>query len=244
MEINSGLYKFLDWDSEFFGVRIGRIKREILTPEIWENARQWCSDNKIDCLYFLADLSDAETTVLAEKNGFHFTDIRMTLETKLRESANFLQKAEVLIQHAALEDVKQLKKIASINHRDSRFYYDGNFSVKKCDELFAVWIEKSVNGFADAVLVAKSEDRVDGYITCSVEGNGTGSIGLVGVGDQARGRGIGRHLVGTALEWFKSQNVFYVTVVTQGRNLKAQRLYQNNGFVTESLKNWYHLWFR
>jgi len=32
-------------------------------------------------------------------------------------------------------------------------------------------------------------------------------------------------------------------VVTQGRNLAAQRLYQRNGFVTASLQLWYHRWF-
>ena len=34
-----------------------------------------------------------------------------------------------------------------------------------------------------------------------------------------------------------------ITVVTQGRNARAQRLYQRAGFVTESVRLWFHRWF-
>jgi ribosomal protein S18 acetylase RimI-like enzyme len=33
-----------------------------------------------------------------------------------------------------------------------------------------------------------------------------------------------------------------VSVVTQGRNVAAQRLYQRAGFVTASTQLWYHRW--
>ena len=31
-------------------------------------------------------------------------------------------------------------------------------------------------------------------------------------------------------------------VVTQGRNIRAQRLYQKNGFIIKSSGIWYHKW--
>ena len=46
------------------------------------------------------------------------------------------------------------------------------------------------------------------------------------------------------LSWSRQQHAKRVTVVTQGRNLAAQRLYQGNGFVTASLQLWYHRWFK
>jgi len=35
-----------------------------------------------------------------------------------------------------------------------------------------------------------------------------------------------------------------VTVVTQGLNVPAQRLYQKSGFLVSSVYLWYHLWIR
>lgn len=194
-------------------------------------------------MYFLANSEDRKSNKLAESNGFKLTDIRITFETELEHSCLIDQNNHNSIYPAALEDLEQLKRIASANHIDSRFYYDGNFPLQKCDEFFAAWIEKSFHGFADAVLVAKSGETVRGYVTCSIDDQGNGNIGLVGVNPVCRGEGVGKLLVNSALEWFAKKGVSAVTVVTQGRNVKAQRLYQSNGFLTESLKIWYHKWF-
>lgn len=240
---NHNLCKFLEWDSAFFGYRIGRIIDEFLTPANLEEILTWRRNNQIDCLYFLANLENFETIVLAEQQGFHLTDTRITLEIELTGNQITQNKAGISIRNAEIEDIEQLKGIASVNHRDSRFYYDGNFPFQKCDELFAVWIEKSCKGFANAVLVAKNDRIIEGYITCSIDKKGNGNIGLVGVNQKSQSKGIGRALITSALDWFGNKNISYITVVTQGRNVKAQRLYQRNGFVTRSFKNWYHLWF-
>jgi hypothetical protein len=34
-----------------------------------------------------------------------------------------------------------------------------------------------------------------------------------------------------------------LTVATQARNIAAQRLYQRAGFLTSSVRVWYHRWF-
>jgi hypothetical protein len=45
------------------------------------------------------------------------------------------------------------------------------------------------------------------------------------------------------LHWLAEQGVPRATVVTQGRNVVAQRLYQSMGFKTSTLHCWHHLWF-
>lgn len=241
MSRENNICQFLEWDSNFFGVRIARLTCEFLTEEIVNLAFLWCRENNIECLFFLADSSGKKTIDLAEKNKFKLTDIRITLEKYLTDhSASDYQKN---IASASHKDVSQLKQIASANHRDSRFYYDGNFLREKCDELFATWIEKSCEGFADIVLTAKTGDIVNGYITCSVDENRVGNIGLVGVNPVSQGKGVGKILITSALNWFAENKAEKITVVTQGRNVKAQRLYQKNGFVIDSLKLWYHFWF-
>ncbi len=50
-------------------------------------------------------------------------------------------------------------------------------------------------------------------------------------------------LIGAADRWFAERNINQISVVVQGRNVKAQRLYQKNNFLTSSVELWYHLWF-
>jgi ribosomal protein S18 acetylase RimI-like enzyme len=55
--------------------------------------------------------------------------------------------------------------------------------------------------------------------------------------------GIGTLVVRAAQEYFHRKGVEEVSVVTQGRNIGAQRLYQKCGFLTGSVGYWFHRWF-
>ena len=68
-------------------------------------------------------------------------------------------------------------------------------------------------------------------------------IGLIAIAAGHQGRGLGRLLVEHSLEWARHAGAQVMTVVTQGRNVPAQRLYQRCGFVTASFELWYHRWF-
>ena len=82
-----------------------------------------------------------------------------------------------------------------------------------------------------------------GYISCHQLNAKVGSIGLVGVKSNARGMGIGQQLIDRSLEWFSGNGAHSVEVVTQGRNIRAQRFYQRSGFISNSVMCWYHKWF-
>ena len=98
---------------------------------------------------------------------------------------------------------------------------------------------------ADIVLVADQRGEPVGYITGKLHPEvEKGDIGLVSVSAQARGIGIGSQLIHAILTWFATQHIKQVVVVTQGRNIAAQRLYQRFGFQTQIVQLWYHRWFR
>jgi dTDP-4-amino-4,6-dideoxy-D-galactose acyltransferase len=135
-----------------------------------------------------------------------------------------------------------LAAIARISHRDTRFYFDREFSNDRCDDLYETWIRNSCAGYADAVLVADA-GQTAGYITCHLDSNSEGRIGLVAIGSSFQGQHLGSELVNAALNWFATKGVSRVSVVTQGRNVAAQRLYQVCGFRTASTRVVYHRWF-
>jgi len=232
---------YLDWDSSFFACRIARVNGHRLDEARLTEALAWCKTNRIDCLYFLADSDDAQTSALAESNGFLQTDVRLTLERTLTGSAAMVAPGDK-VRLARLEDLDALKAIARTGHRDTRFYFDLHFERAKCDLLYETWIEKSFAGFAQAVLVAEVNAEPVGYITCSSQG-AESQIGLLGVAEKCHGMGFGKQLVESFLAWSVEQGAARATVVTQGRNVSAQRLYQRMGFHTAAFQLWYHHWF-
>jgi dTDP-4-amino-4,6-dideoxy-D-galactose acyltransferase len=232
--------EYLEWDSSFFGCRIGQVRGARFSPGDIERILEWCGAERIDCLYLLAASDDAQAVAVAEKHGFHFVDIRMTFDRTLGPISAELSRNVRLAQPS---DLKALTQTASSSFRDSRFYYDPGFEKLRCDDLYATWIEKSCNGYADIVLVAETNGQPAGWLACHLGPGESGSIGLMAVDVAYQGRGLGQQLVTSALHTFRERGMRAATVVTQGRNIRSQRLYQKCGFVIRSVELWYHRWF-
>jgi dTDP-4-amino-4,6-dideoxy-D-galactose acyltransferase len=226
-------------------MRIARVTANRLTGEEAERVMEWCGFNAIECLYFLCDPDDPESTKEAEEGGFHLVDIKVTLESNLSGApAAAKGRGQGIVRPFMPADIPTLRAIAKTGHRDSRFYYDKNFPRPLCDDFYETWIENScTKEYADAVLVAELESKPAGYVTCKLLDQASGQIGLLGVYAKFRGMGIGVRLVVDSLRWFSEHGIRKVKVVTQGRNVKAQRLYQRCGFLTSSVKPYYHRWF-
>jgi len=238
------LCQYLDWDSNFFGFRIARCTQERLTPESVQAIIDWCKFHRIDCLYFLGDVSDGSTIILAHDNKFRLMDIRLEFENNL---GNFSTEEDALfsdeIRQCSEDDIAALRAMAGVNHHDSRFYYDKRFPTSLCNALYETWIEKSCRGYADVVFVSTVQGKPAGYCSCHIREQNIGEIGLLGVGSNWQGMGLSQKLIDRSLAWFAARGVTRVKVVTQGRNFSAQRLYQRKGFLTRSMQLWYHRWF-
>jgi dTDP-4-amino-4,6-dideoxy-D-galactose acyltransferase len=233
----------LDWDTRFFECRIGRISGDALDTQDVLDGVGWARENQLQCVYLLCDLADLPALQAAEEAGFRLTDVRADLSLDLGAAASSLpRETTVVVRQAMPEDVPALRRIAGESHRNTRFFADARFPREKCTELYEVWIDKSVNGWADHVFVTEHEGRPVGYITLSVGAEARGSIGLIAVDGSARGLGCGSLLVREALEWFQARGCTTVNVATQGSNRAALRLYARHGFIPSKLSAWLHLW--
>ncbi|MCK5641059.1 MAG: GNAT family N-acetyltransferase, partial [Gammaproteobacteria bacterium] len=238
--------EFLLWDSEFFGHKIARVVGHRLDLQTVDAILKWCEAQDIECLYFLADADNPPTVRLAEDHGFRQVDIRVTLACDIggrRVLHKDGSEKGINVRSALSKDIPVLQAIAHSSHRDTRFFSDPCFPRESCEALYETWIKNSCEGYADVVLLAEIGKQPVGYVSCHLPGSTPhGRIGLVGVATQARGQGIGRMLVEHSLQWFAEQEVNSVTVVTQGRNVESQRLYQRCGFLSHSVQLWYHKW--
>ncbi len=234
------LVQRLGWDSDFFGFPIARLRDEEPEIEAIDRADHFCESNGICCLYALVSAAKPFTIQRLCSAGYRWVDIRLTLRADISKRCEPL---EVRARLATPDDIPALRGIAAVSHRDGRFYADPCFPRERCDAFYAQWIENSVLGFEDAVLIVDDADGPVGYVTCKLRDAGRGQIGLFAVAERARGQGIGRALLESAEAWFSGRDCTCVDVVTQGANVAAQRIYQRNGFITQDVQIWLHKWF-
>lgn len=234
--------QWLDWDSDFFGFGVAQVESKILTQALCYDIERWCQRNNVSCLYFAAAADDLATMRLAEAFGYQLVDVRILLHKSLG-TGELPTALSPQVRRSRAEDLPTLKALSRGAFTDSRFYYDEHIPAHLRGELYARWVETSHLNPADAVLVWEQSGVVMGYVTCHPGEAGTGAkIGLLAVGHQFRRSGVGGLLLDAAVAWFYRASVDRVSVVTQARNIVAQRLYQRRGFLVENVSLYYHKW--
>ncbi len=232
---------FLPWDSDFFGFRIGRAQGNRLTSAAREELLRWCGDERIRCLYFLADGEDGATLEQAHVGDFKFVDLRVDFAIELAHAVALRSPTE--FRPVRFEEISVIESMARGAHTDTRFFKDTGFPAARAADLYARWIQRDFREHR-VLVVGGPDGAVAGYVTCQLDAaSGIGRIGLIAVAEAARGRGLGRALVQGALAWFRENGCREVRVATQGTNLVAQRLYQAFGFRTAETSVTFHRWF-
>ena len=230
----------LDWDSRHFGRSIARVNGDRLDESSWREIERWVDAHQVEGLYLLADADDPRTVAVAQRAGFLFVDVRVTLETGVLGPP---QAAEpdwpngVVIRRAEERDLDVLAPLAARSYVASRFYFDPNVETHLADGMYAIWLEKSVRGWAQQNLVAEVDGTPAGFVT------GHGSMPTRARLGRRTPRPAGsRALVRASLSDFSANGKDRVAVVTQGRNIAAQRLYSRCGFLPRSVAWWFHKW--
>lgn len=218
--------QLMSWDTEFWGLPIAKADRAHVDID------QWAADNTVGLMWLLIPSDRPEEAQEAEGRGWRFMDVRVELERPTVAMSGGLE------PHRD-GDVEALVQIARTSHRITRFYADPTLDDERCDDLYEHWIRNSCAGWADSVIVTRTGGLPAGYITVHVDGDAS-SIGLIAVDLDRRRAGMGFALVQNAVGAAHAAGASRMSVVTQGRNVAAQRLFQKCGFRTTRTDLWFH----
>ena len=225
----------LQWDSDFFGLRIGRT--DIASNEEWRMLQQEAISlrKQYDLIYVFSDME-----LPTDTNGMRLVDTK-TIYAKSIDSSTIMP---AIVEHyqESLPNA-DLYRLALVSGVYSRFRLDDSLPTDSYERMYRCWIERSVGGsMADVVLVHRTDTQIDGMITLKIEAD-VAHIGLVAVDEGSQGRGIGTMLIKAVEAYLQSNTtVRHLKVATQWANKPACHLYEKNGFVVEEKTNIYHWW--
>lgn len=229
--------KPLDWDTAFFGARMGTIVTAEASTRLetahLELQLRWllaqARGEGFAHLIFRAGVEDSPSIWAAGGAGMRLVDVGVDSSFRFDRMPIPAAPADVRMRVAEPADVETLADLAAEAFTLSRFSADPFFSPEQVREFHRTWTRNLCNGLARAVLVAEVDSTIAGFISCAVSDT-DGRIPLIGVDARFRGRGVGQALVAESLRWFSDAGCSKAHVKTQAHNYAALALYHRAGF--------------
>ena len=231
-------FKFLKWDTEFFGTRAFLLDPKGVVTEKGNKRFADAVSNKLRSSFVSAKVPLAASKYLFDflsELGFKriATDVVLEFDRKrypLKNEPSPLRARDVTMAKAKTvpRDAYLLGKEFAL----SRFHLDGKISKEKAD---SVWVEFIKNFKIDArhhLFMARIRNRTIGGIFVkqrTMGGRRVSNLFSVSLKKKYRGKGIGSALIKYALQCLTRQSGI-ITVGTQSENKGALNFYRKNGF--------------
>jgi len=234
--------RFLDWDSGFFGYRVCSIRPNGLRKGDLDNLVEELRGNGTRLLYCFVDPGDTISSETIEASSGKLVDSKVTYFKTVPETLDFEQPGSISA-YESKDPSPELVRLALESGVSSRFRLDPNFRNNEFERMYTEWIVKSVRKeISDLVLVYHDDDGAEkGFVTLKISG-GTGTIGLIAVDENTRGKSVGKKLMNSVLLYLHDRNIKIAEVATQKDNHQACRFYEAIGFGVKDVINVYHLW--
>lgn len=228
----NNLIKKCDWDSDFFGIMIG--KALVKNDDDIDTLISTGGSEPYNLIYIFADKQ------IDLFPGCYFVDEKVVFSKRICQCKDCIDAHIRLYVGDAPDDA--LFSLALQSGEHSRFRTDTHFPEGSYEKLYKKWIENCFTGeMGQYVIGYYDEDTITGFLTINIVGE-EASIGLLAVDACQRHQGIGSKLLIFATDFLFREGVQFVSVATQATNEKACLLYEKNGFSIISSTKIYHWW--
>ena len=228
--------EFLDWDSNFFKKKVGRILFEENIDMI--SNLEFAKKKGYDLVYVFSRYNLYCSSDILSKFGGKLIDRKVQYAKKITTTISESNVSE----YSSLELSEPLEQLAYKSGQYSRFRVDNQFQEDDFSRLYKIWIKKSIEKeIADKVYVVKENDAIYGMATLKI-GVNKGEIGLIAVSDLHQGKGYGKALIEACYNDLLKRDINIIEVPTQFANKNACIFYEKCGFSIKSITNIYHFW--
>lgn len=224
------MVKKLQWDSEFFGLKVGEISlnEPMDVIEINDNFDLIYVQSKDD---FSINISEYENT-FSETKVFFVKEIDVYVDNT----------APIFSFEQGKMAIEPLYELAYESGKKSRFLLDKKFELSNFKRLYKTWVDNSLNKiFADDVLVFFDEYQLKGFVSYKIKGK-TITIGLIAVDFKHQNKGIGAQLLKKIEQIAFEKGTMQIKIPTQLSNTQACAFYKRQGYSIEEQTYIKHFW--
>lgn len=239
--MNKNIVTPLAWDTEFFNINCGRlvidnqnIDMKILSESL-EN-------------YDFVSIQNVNNDIgvnkkIAEYTNAFLVDVNVQFEKKLAVVEEKYRDDEFVFFNAAdvTDELFSQMIVEESDFAYSKFVCDPGLKKKKGFLVYKEWLNNARKENNKFFILLVDEGKVGAYILFSINDK-VGTIELVKVNNEFKGKHIATHMVKKIEEYMSNNGVDYLRVGTQLNNIPAMNLYHSLFFKEISRTSVFHYW--
>ena len=227
----------LDWDTEFFGIPIGRIHLDGASDEAIAEAELEAQELGLRCLYASLDPADRLATFRVQQLGYRFVEAATMFEVALTEPP-IPRPGGVHTRAGTEEDFPALEPMIDAMADWSRFAIDPHFGREAARRMQWASVTRAAASDDDSysLSVAEDDDGLLAFVTRRRDPHPR----VDAVGTTSRGSGSARYLIEVAREWARPASLHGGDIAA--RNVAALRYVSHCGYRVHRVRYIYHRW--
>ncbi|MEO6628824.1 MAG: hypothetical protein ABIP03_09675 [Aquihabitans sp.] len=227
----------LPWDSEFFGMQIGRIDFDDVDEPAILACEQEARDHGIACLYASLIPVDPTASYHLQNLGYRFLEVATTLDLHASEPP-IPRPADISVRLGTPDDLPAMTALIDNLATWSRFAHDPRFGFEAARRMQHAWVERAARDTTGerSLLLAELNDSIVAFLTrCQSPEPIIDTIGTT-----ARGSGAAGYLVEVCREW--GEGTMPLGGPIAARNVAALRFVGGCNYRPRRVRYIYHRW--
>lgn len=226
----------LEWDSNFFGMRVGSL---LLSSQCrLENELDCANDQGCKLVYIYSEKEIKPNSA----GNFKLVDVggQIKFVKRLTGTLGHGEQNTKIVKYNYRRASSDIVELAYLSGHLSRFRIDPWLPSGIFEELYKTWLARTIDRAPRAqIYIYYSDDKAVGLIT-SEQTKDICTIGLLAVHPSYQGLGIATQLIKKVENLCAGNGTFNLAVKTQISNCKAQSLYIKNSFAEVHRSFLYH----
>lgn len=228
----------LPWDTEFFGIGIGRVHPDPAgSTDGLAEAEAEARRLGLECLYATLDPVHTDLSIALQRQGFRLVEVAMDLlhPTTVIE---VLPPTDSVARDGTPEDLPKLEEEIALMAPWSRFAVDKRFGPDAARRMHRAWVERAATAEHRRLVVAEDEHGITGFSTQSTLPGEEPRIDLIA--SSKSGSGAAYALVDHQFHQFGEGRSWGGPIAA--RNVPSLRFCEHMGYRIGTVRYLYHRW--